>query len=147
MTNEHDDSVLTTQELSGLEEIDSRLFGFLKLSVAENAPKKVLVQKAIKHFEKLLIQVQQEREKQKNIQSKQNDDQRDGEKNCFESSLPQFNPKVFKQLGHFHLLLEDYTRALSAYQKFYQLKKDNWKDAPFLYGLGIVYFHFTAFKW
>jgi len=37
--------------------------------------------------------------------------------------------------------------AMSAYQKFYSLKGDYWKDASFLYGLGLVYFHFNAFQW
>lgn len=37
--------------------------------------------------------------------------------------------------------------ALSAYQKFYSLDKDNWKDAQFLYGLGLVYYHYNAYKW
>lgn len=37
--------------------------------------------------------------------------------------------------------------AMSAYQKFFSLKEDYWRDAPFLYGLGLVYFHFNAFQW
>lgn len=37
--------------------------------------------------------------------------------------------------------------AMSAYQKFYSLKGDYWKDASFLYGLGLVYFHFNAYQW
>lgn len=37
--------------------------------------------------------------------------------------------------------------ALSAYQKFFRLKSDYWKDPQFLYGQGLVYFHFNAFRW
>lgn len=37
--------------------------------------------------------------------------------------------------------------AMSAYQKFYELKGDYWKDASFLYGQGLVYFHFNAYQW
>jgi hypothetical protein len=37
--------------------------------------------------------------------------------------------------------------AMSAYQKFFGLKSDYWKDANFLYGQGLVYFHFNAFQW
>ena len=37
--------------------------------------------------------------------------------------------------------------AMSAYQKFFGLKSDYWKDATFLYGQGLVYFHFNAFQW
>lgn len=37
--------------------------------------------------------------------------------------------------------------ALSAYQKYRDLRHDHWKDTPFLYGLGIVYQHFNALRW
>lgn len=80
------------------------------------------------------------------------------------------DPKTFCKLGHFHLLLEDYSKgkrrtsfrsyqnffklatlwsisALSAYQKYRALRHDHWKDTPFLYGLGIVYQHFNALRW
>ena len=46
-----------------------------------------------------------------------------------------------------HLLLEDYSKALSAYQKFYASSNEHWKDPCFLYGLGLVYFHFNAYVW
>uniref|UniRef100_A0A672IF11 [histone H3]-trimethyl-L-lysine(27) demethylase n=1 Tax=Salarias fasciatus TaxID=181472 RepID=A0A672IF11_SALFA len=51
------------------------------------------------------------------------------------------------KLGHFNLLLEDYSKALSAYQRYFSLQSDYWKNAAFLYGLGMVYFHFNAFQW
>lgn len=78
------------------------------------------------------------------------------------------DPKTFCKLGHFHLLLEDYERgkhqtafllenlmstnfmsfpALSAYEKYRNLRHDHWKDTPFLYGMGIVYQHFNALRW
>ncbi|KAI4796633.1 hypothetical protein KUCAC02_026861, partial [Chaenocephalus aceratus] len=57
------------------------------------------------------------------------------------------DPDVFCQLGHFNLLLEDYQKALSAYQRYFSLQTDYWKNAAFLYGLGMVYFHFNAFQW
>uniref|UniRef100_A0A3B4A4L6 [histone H3]-trimethyl-L-lysine(27) demethylase n=1 Tax=Periophthalmus magnuspinnatus TaxID=409849 RepID=A0A3B4A4L6_9GOBI len=56
-------------------------------------------------------------------------------------------PEMFCQLGHFNLLLEDYPKALSAYQRYYSLQPDYWKNAAFLYGLGMVYFHYSAFQW
>lgn len=37
--------------------------------------------------------------------------------------------------------------AMSAYQKFYNLKKDHWKDTQFLYGLGLVYYYNNAYRW
>ncbi|XP_017720039.1 PREDICTED: lysine-specific demethylase 6A-like, partial [Rhinopithecus bieti] len=38
-------------------------------------------------------------------------------------------------------------KALSAYQRYYSLQSDYWKNAAFLYGLGLVYFHYNAFQW
>ncbi|XP_076043469.1 utx histone demethylase [Oratosquilla oratoria] len=56
-------------------------------------------------------------------------------------------PRTYCKLGHFRLLLEDYSKAMSAYQKYYNLRShDYWKDAAFLYGQGLVYFHFNAFQ-
>lgn len=88
----------------------------------------------------------------------------------YENSENEVNvdPKTYCKLGHFHLLLEDYAKgknsllshwkfsnfpiffsilALSAFQKFHSLKTDYWKDHVFLYGLGLVYFHYNAFRW
>ncbi|CAG9132415.1 unnamed protein product [Plutella xylostella] len=56
------------------------------------------------------------------------------------------DPKTYCKLGHFHLLLEDYAKAMSAYQKFYALEQENWKDPLFLYGLGLCYYHYNAFE-
>ncbi|XP_058124387.1 histone demethylase UTY [Anopheles coustani] len=71
------------------------------------------------------------------------------EKQTSDSETDSINidPKTYCKLGHFHLLLEDYEKALSAYQKYYALKADHWRDAPFLYGLGLVYYHYNAFRW
>ena len=57
------------------------------------------------------------------------------------------DPKIYCKLGHMHLLLEDYSKSLSAYQKYYSLSKEHWKDCCFLYGLGLVYYHFNAYVW
>uniref|UniRef100_A0A8D0FX32 [histone H3]-trimethyl-L-lysine(27) demethylase n=1 Tax=Strix occidentalis caurina TaxID=311401 RepID=A0A8D0FX32_STROC len=55
---------------------------------------------------------------------------------CYESLILKAEGKVesdfFCQLGHFNLLLEDYPKG---------------KNAAFLYGLGLVYFHYNAFQW
>jgi len=53
----------------------------------------------------------------------------------------------FKTLGHLHLLVEEYHKALSAYNKYYTICKEHWKDSAFLFGLGIVYYHFSAYHW
>uniref|UniRef100_A0A2K6L025 [histone H3]-trimethyl-L-lysine(27) demethylase n=1 Tax=Rhinopithecus bieti TaxID=61621 RepID=A0A2K6L025_RHIBE len=44
---------------------------------------------------------------------------------------------------HFALLRP----TLSAYQRYYSLQSDYWKNAAFLYGLGLVYFYYNAFHW
>ncbi|XP_031234231.1 histone demethylase UTY isoform X2 [Mastomys coucha] len=70
---------------------------------------------------------------------------------CYESLIVKAEGKVesdfFCQLGHFNLLLEDYSKALSSYQRYYSLQTDYWKNAAFLYGLGLVYFYYNAFQW
>jgi len=55
--------------------------------------------------------------------------------------------KYFKKIGHFYLLLEDYHKALSAFNRYYRNTKEYWKDSPFLFGFGIVNFHFSAYIW
>uniref|UniRef100_A0A8C7Y755 Uncharacterized protein n=1 Tax=Oryzias sinensis TaxID=183150 RepID=A0A8C7Y755_9TELE len=50
---------------------------------------------------------------------------------CFEGLIlkaeGKVDPGVFCQLGHFNLLLEDYQKALSAYQRYFSLQSDYWK--------------------
>ncbi|XP_041483371.1 histone demethylase UTY-like [Lytechinus pictus] len=96
---------------------DSRLFGFMTTEGEEGAQKKAMLNKAI-------AQLEQE------IKKKEVSD-----------------PKIYCKLGHYHLLLGEYSKALSAYQKFFTLDSEYWKDATFLYGLGMVYFHFSAYQW
>ncbi|GAB0087284.1 histone demethylase UTY-like [Sergentomyia squamirostris] len=90
------------------------------------------------------------------VEMKSVDNHEDIKEKCKDSSLQSFedaskdiniDPRTYCKLGHFHLLLEQYPKALSAYQKFYSLKSDHWKDTAFLYGLGLVYFHYNAYRW
>ncbi|GLH15817.1 Uncharacterized protein GBIM_20244 [Gryllus bimaculatus] len=136
MAQEPDGINLTNQELQILSELDSRQFGFLKLSSPEQTKKKELVLKAVKYLEQMLVQAQKQKECAKHFEK--NEASADKEINI--------DPKTYCKLGHFHLLLEDYAKAMSAYQKFFGLKADYWKDASFLYGQGLVYFHFNAFQ-
>ncbi|XP_076685671.1 utx histone demethylase isoform X3 [Andrena cerasifolii] len=122
----------------------SRQFGFLKLNSPEQVKKKALVVRAIKYLERMLVQAQAEKQRRKADSTKMNlDELKDDE----EDKGISIDPKTYCKLGHFHLLLEDYSKAMSAYQKFYSLKGDYWKDASFLYGQGLVYYHFNAFQW
>ncbi|KAK7882329.1 hypothetical protein WMY93_028503 [Mugilogobius chulae] len=114
---EEDFPKLTSQEKDTLAEIDSSLFGFHRLQ-EDGARTKALLLKAVKCFDAIIIKAEGKVE-----------------------------PEMFCQLGHFNLLLEDYSKALSAYQRYFTLQSDYWKNAAFLYGLGMVYFHFNAFQW
>ncbi|XP_043259049.1 histone demethylase UTY isoform X1 [Colletes gigas] len=144
MAQETDDINLTPQELQILSELDSRQFGFLKLNSPEQTKKKALVVRAIKYLERMLVQAQAEKQRRKADSTKMNPDEL---KDDDEDKGISIDPKTYCKLGHFHLLLEDYSKAMSAYQKFYSLKGDYWKDASFLYGQGLVYYHFNAFQW
>ncbi|XP_058260189.1 histone demethylase UTY-like isoform X3 [Hemibagrus wyckioides] len=115
--NEEDFPRLTAQERDSLAGIDSSLFGFLRLH-EDGARTKALLLKAVRCYESLILKAE-----------------------------GKVNPELFCQLGHFNLLLEDYPKALSAYQRYYSLQSDYWKNAAFLYGLGMVYFHYCAFQW
>ncbi|XP_029941675.1 histone demethylase UTY-like isoform X1 [Salarias fasciatus] len=114
---EEDFPTLTAQERDALAGIDSSLFGFQKLH-EDGARTKALLMKAVRCYDSLILKAEGKVE-----------------------------PELFCQLGHFNLLLEDYPKALSAYQRYYSLQSDYWKNAAFLYGLGMVYFHYNAFQW
>ncbi|XP_028971635.2 lysine-specific demethylase 6A isoform X3 [Esox lucius] len=114
---EEDFPKLTTQERESLVEIDSSLFGFQRLH-EDGARTKALLLKAVSCYDSIILKAEG------NVE-----------------------PEMFCQLGHFNLLLEDYPKALSAYQRYYSLQSDYWKNVAFLYGLGLVYFHYNAFQW
>ncbi|XP_075907527.1 lysine-specific demethylase 6A-like isoform X2 [Nelusetta ayraudi] len=114
---EEDFPTLTAPERDSLAGIDSSLFGFHKLH-EDGARTKALLIKAVRCYDSLILKAEGKVE-----------------------------PEIFCQLGHFNLLLEDYPKALSAYQRYYSLQSDYWKNAAFLYGLGMVYFHYNAFQW
>uniref|UniRef100_A0AAQ4Q0A1 [histone H3]-trimethyl-L-lysine(27) demethylase n=1 Tax=Gasterosteus aculeatus aculeatus TaxID=481459 RepID=A0AAQ4Q0A1_GASAC len=114
---EEDFPTLTAQERDSLAAIDSSLFGFQKLH-EDGARTKALLMKAVRCYDSLILKAEGKVE-----------------------------PELFCHLGHFNLLLEDYPKALSAYQRYYSLQSDYWKNAAFLYGLGMVYFHYNAFQW
>uniref|UniRef100_A0A336L122 CSON002556 protein n=1 Tax=Culicoides sonorensis TaxID=179676 RepID=A0A336L122_CULSO len=235
MIVESDEINLSMQELQILSELDSRLYGFMKINAPENAKKKEMLVKAVKYLERMLIQVQQQQRENDGIDDDESDrdktnsdpdkkqlaienvdnnasekevkpasntetsvtsdntktteikenedekmekpvesDQQDVEMKDMEKSdnsvvkvensdkntsktevaeadsrekVLRIDPRTYCKLGHFHLLLEDYPKALSAYQKYYKLSPEYWRDHPFLYGLGLVYYHFNAFRW
>uniref|UniRef100_A0A6P8RAC2 [histone H3]-trimethyl-L-lysine(27) demethylase n=1 Tax=Geotrypetes seraphini TaxID=260995 RepID=A0A6P8RAC2_GEOSA len=114
---EEDFATLTADEREALAGLDSRVFGFLRLR-EDGARTKALLIKAVRCYEAVVLK-----------------------------SEGKVESDFFCQLGHFNLLLEEYSKALSAYQRYYSLQSDYWKNAAFLYGLGLVYFRFNAFQW
>ncbi|ESO01127.1 hypothetical protein HELRODRAFT_82278 [Helobdella robusta] len=62
-------------------------------------------------------------------------------------SRPSDTSDVYCKLGHLHLLLENYDEALSAYQRYYAICPESWKNASFLYGISMTYFHFQFHPW
>ena len=126
---------LTIGDLQVLSDLDSKQFGFLILSDEANGKKKAVVLKAINYLERVIVRTR-ERARAK---AQQEENSR-----ALNSDV---DPKIYLKLGHLHLLLEDYSKALSAYQKFMRMtSKANKKvDATLLYGLGLVYYHFNAF--
>ncbi|XP_056281268.1 lysine-specific demethylase 6A isoform X3 [Pseudoliparis swirei] len=114
---EEDFPKLTAQEKESLVGTDSSLFGFHRLQ-EDGARTKALLLKAVGCYDALILKAE-----------------------------GKVDTDIFCQLGHFNLLLEDYQKALSAYQRYFSLQSDYWKNAAFLYGLGMVYFHYNAFQW
>ena len=111
-TIKHDSQTLTTVELQVLSELDSTQFGFVRLNEETNARKKGLVLKAIKYLERFIVR---SRERQRRAAAEPN--------NNGKNRPNEINPSLYCKLGHLHLLLENFSKALSAYQTFFKLKK------------------------
>lgn len=88
---------LTVEEKKALCGLDSSFFGFLN-RCKDGARMKTLLNKAIHCYESLIVKAEGKVESD-----------------------------FFCQLGHFNLLLEDYSKALSSYQRYYSLQSDYWK--------------------
>lgn len=127
MASESDCVELSQDEHQQLIKFDSCSFGFLKLDKPEEASTKCLLEKGVQFYESVIKAAVKKAKKEKH-------------------ETPQVESAIFCRLGHLLLLLEQYEKALSAYQKYYQLEEDYWKNCPFLYGLGFVYFHFNAYQ-
>nr|XP_039274186.1 lysine-specific demethylase 6A-like [Styela clava] len=113
-------STLSPAEINELSKIDSCLFGDRVLEKEDEAARlKALLKKGVEHYTKLATETKDNKVLSGHL--------------C--------------KLGHFHLLLEDYHKALSAYNRYYTLHPDHWRNSAFLYGVGIVYYHFSAFSW
>ena len=123
---------LTIGDLQVLSDLDAKQFGFLHLSEESNSRKKSVVLKAINYLERVIVRT---RERYRN--------RPEGDSRI----SPDVDPKIYCKLGHLHLLLEDFSKALSAYQKYMRMTAKSSKkvDSGLLYGLGLVYFHYNSF--
>nr|XP_054483924.1 lysine-specific demethylase 6A isoform X1 [Agelaius phoeniceus] len=154
--SEEDFASLTAQEREALSGLDSRLFGFLRLH-EDGARTKALLLKAVRCYESLILKAEGKVESDFFCQL--------GHFNLLLEDYPKEPIKELKlvissqeQLYSYFLFLFIFNEkqkpsqntpgsALSAYQRYYSLQSDYWKNAAFLYGLGLVYFHYNAFQW
>lgn len=134
---------LSPLELEILSELDALAFGFVRLSTDSESQspgcsrKKQVAVKAIAFMERLVV------ERQARLRRQRHDSN-----NNHGSRNPLIDPLTYCKLGHLHLLLGDYTKALSAYQKYAALTPNQcWRNTVYLYGQGLVFFHFNAFRW
>ncbi|KAI8125075.1 Lysine-specific demethylase 6A [Lucilia cuprina] len=132
----------TTEELQIISDLDSTHFGFIDWNNEKNLNLRDLIRRSIKIFQ--TIGALLEKDSEKNVCLESNQIMKDRPK-IIESDALDIN--TFCKLGHLHLILEEYDKALSAYQQYLKNKPVNVHNLEFLYGIGLVYFHFNAFRW
>ena len=130
---------LSPIELEILSAMDSTQFGFMQLVKDEKlARKRKIAMKAVSFMERMLVE-----RHQRMLRKRKHDSNNNGRK-----PLGPTEPETYCKLGHLHLLLEQYERALSAYQKYAtSAPKHCWKNAAYLYGQGLVFYHYNAYRW
>lgn len=140
---------LSTTELEVLSELDSSAFGYVKLNEEKHSRKKKLALKAISYMEQIVALRNFRKRKRPGGEAAEDDLSNNNDKRSAASvSSANVKPKVYCKLGHLHLLLEDYAKALSAYRKYNLLAADEARnDILFHYGQGIVFFHYNAYHW
>ncbi|XP_067948145.1 histone demethylase UTY-like [Watersipora subatra] len=123
MTLDHAiDTAVTPAEMERLKSFDSSLYGQLDLyNSPEGEAKRQLLLKGAQCLENELIRC-----------------------NKLNTTV---SPNLICSLGHLQLLLEDFPKALSAYQKYYNSDPNYWQNTAFLYGFGIVYCHYSQDAW
>ncbi|EDV58494.2 uncharacterized protein Dere_GG23959, isoform C [Drosophila erecta] len=159
-----------------IRELDSRYYGFLDLSNSKNAEIRTLVQQTITNLQNYIANGQvhdsknfsdnknaiqkfepltQEGEHMENTSSQNNDETKPYDTNANEK-VSTIDEKLHDdhyvnalcKLGHLHLLLGEYSEALSAYQKYLRFRENNyWTNHAFIYGIGVAYFKLRCFKW
>jgi histone demethylase len=139
-----------------LSEMDCKKFGHLRLNEEANLRKRKVALKAVAFLEHSLstagataatsLADSSKMRKRRKVDPLQQDNSLDEDEDAADDVLLPQDPKAYRKLGHLHLLLENYNKALSAYEKYSQLAEgDCDEDVDYLYGKGLVYFHFNAF--
>ena len=115
------ETTLSADDLPVLNQLDSRLFGIVKLNEDIHASKKAVALKAIRYLER-------------RVESRQI------------SVTDQTQAHI--KLGHLHLLLEDWDQALIAYKKYSYFIRDLrfCKEPTVLYGIGHVSYQFCRYN-
>jgi len=102
--------------------LSSRLYGLLKLELAENSLKKFFIIKSILNYEKRINQMTDEHFSDVLLPSSNKEEQliilNTDKHKCKYVQLA----KLYLSLGHFYLLIYDYSKALECYQRFYRFK-------------------------
>lgn len=83
----------------------------MKLDLPEQAKKKEIILKAVRYIERMLIQSQNQRKLQESVQTNNKDETAKEDSNA-SSKVISIDPKTYCKLGHFHLLLEDYSKGM-----------------------------------
>ncbi|XP_034129722.1 histone demethylase UTY isoform X3 [Drosophila guanche] len=154
------------EEISIIRDLDSRYFGCLDLSDPKNLEIKSVVQKTVTTIQDdIAFYISKNMIVTHELTSKVFDNNSTGNTPPDDKKLHDVENKVigffeeetlaknqFKnalcKLGHLHLLLGEYSEALSAYQKYLRFNRNNyWKNHEFIYGIGIAYFKLRCFKW
>ena len=138
---------ISPSEMEILSELDCKKFGHLKLNDESNLRKKKIALKAVAFLEHALSAHQEAKRRQQQRSRKRKLSGNPDSKDSSSAGPKPIDPSIYKKLGHLHLLLENYNKSLSAYEKYSSLvnpKKVN-NDVDFLYGRGLIYFHFGAY--
>jgi histone demethylase len=158
-TAKADPFLLSLPEVEMLGELTSRQFGYVRLDEEGNAGRKKTALKTVALLEQELARYAadckkrrkgRKRAAEEEIKQERQDDKPSGSASSGKkdevAAVSPPDPKIYRKLGHLHLLLENFTRALSAYEKYGEVSgRAARKDLDYLYGRGLVYFHFGAY--
>ena len=141
---------ISPAELEMLAQLDCKKFGHLRLNEEGHIRQKKVALKAVAFLEHSLTSDQEERRQWRRKRRRKDIEEEESNGKVIDD-LPKMarrpvDPQAYRKLGHLHLLLENYSKSLSAYEKYGRLaEKRSSEDPDYLYGKGLVYFHFNAF--